>query len=679
MSAEEQPQKIHRSALLTEWGANVTAANAWREYPRPQLVRGDSSWRCLNGHWEYAITAADDPQPSAFDGAILVPFPQESRLSGVQRLLLPNEALWYRREFDVQSQPSERHFLRFEAVDYACEVWLNSILLGYHTGGSTPFSFELTAAMKAAATATGSVHTLVVRVLDPTDGTQLRGKQSPQAEGIFYTRCSGIWQSVWLETVPAAAHIEELIISADLTTISLRTMVSVAAPARTEEQTIVAVEAAAQEAEGAEGAEGVEGAPLPLLVSVEARDGDGKLVAVSSQGVILAPQRPPSALARSGSGYRRAEVAVTLRVGGGGVEEARLWSPESPHLYSLRVVLRRHTPQVGGGEGEGEGEVVDEVTSYAGMRTVGTMRDAAGHLRLTLNGASRFQLGPLDQGWWPDGLLAPPSDAAMRYDIEFAKACGFNMIRKHIKVEPSRWYYHCDRLGMLVWQDQPSGFDPAAWPPERSPMQMFPPWTRMQPAPVEAHWSEAAHAQFMAELGAMVTMLHNNPCVVVWVPFNEAWGQHDTVKVAQWLARRDPSRLVNAASGGNFWPVGHMADQHAYPHPDFPFDAPRYDELFVKVVGEYGGHGLAVAGHLWDEAAQNWGYGGLAQAGELLERYRESASRLLDLKSRGVAAGVYTQATDVEGEVNGLLTYDRKVAKIAAETLRAIHQPLVEG
>ena len=564
-----------------------------------------------------------------------MPFPLESKLSGVQRLLGPTEALWYRRTFEAAPRPSERQFLRFEAVDYTTEVWLNGVPLGYHTGGFTPFAFEITEAMKAAAAAAGGVHTLLVRVLDPTDGTQLRGKQSPQAEGIFYTRASGIWQSVWLETVPAAAHIEELIISADLATISLRAVVAV-------------------------------GTEVPLLLSVEARDADGHLAATSSQGVVLAPRQPSSLVAG---------VAVTLRVGGDGAE-ARLWSPESPHLYSLRVVLRHQTPQ---GEGEGEGEVVDEVTSYVGMRTVGTARDAAGHLRITLNGAPRFQLGPLDQGWWPDGLLSPPSDAAMRYDIEFAKACGFNMIRKHIKVEPSRWYYHCDRLGMLVWQDQPSGFDPAAWPPERTPMQMFPPWTRMDPSPVEGRWSEAAHAQFMEELEAMVRMLYNHPCVLVWVPFNEAWGQHDTVKVAQWLTRRDPSRLVNAASGGNFWPVGHMADQHSYPHPDFPFDASRYDEHFVKVVGEYGGHGLAVAGHLWDEAAQNWGYGGLAQAGELLERYRESATRLLDLKSRGVAAGVYTQATDVEGEVNGLLTYDRKVAKIEPETLRALHQPLLEA
>ena len=207
----------------------------------------------------------------------------------------------------------------------------------------------------------------------------------------------------------------------------------------------------------------------------------------------------------------------------------------------------------------------------------GTARDEAGHLRLTLNGAPRFHLGPLDQGWWPDGLLTPPSDAALKSDIEHAKAAGFNMIRKHIKVEPRRWYHHCDVLGVLVWQDHVSGFDPAAWPPERTPMQMFPPWTRLRRepplVPTEAHWSAAAHEQFMAELEAMIGALHNHPSIVVWVPFNEAWGQHDTGQVAAWTVQRDPTRLVNAASGGNFWPGGHIADQHSYPHPDFPFDA----------------------------------------------------------------------------------------------------------
>ncbi len=309
--------------------------------------------------------------------------------------------------------------------------------------------------------------------------------------------------------------------------------------------------------------------------------------------------------------------------------------------------------------------MIDEVGSYAGIRSVGKTRDQDGNLRFTLNGEIVFHWGPLDQGWWPDGLLTPPSDEAMLSDIEFLKAAGFNMIRKHIKVEPRRYYYHCDRLGMLVWQDQVSGGS-------------SPPWTRLAPNPVDAEWTHENHKQFMNEFEQMIDQLKNHPSIVIWTPFNEAWGQHMTVDVGKWTVQRDPSRLVNVASGGNFWPIGDVVDEHSYPHPAFPFDNARYAE-YVKVVGEFGGHGLPVEGHLWDNQANNWGYGGLPKnADEYKERYVESIRRLVELKKQGIAAGVYTQTTDVEGEINGLITYDRKVIKIPAEELKRIHAPLFE-
>ena len=290
--------------------------------------------------------------------------------------------------------------------------------------------------------------------------------------------------------------------------------------------------------------------------------------------------------------------------------------------------------------------------------------DGAGQHRLTLNGETVFQLGPLDQGWWPDGLLTPPSDAAIQFELQWLKRAGFNMLRKHIKVEPRRYYYHCDRLGLMVWQDQVSGGD-------------NPPWTRLDPSPSDAAWSDADHAQFMAELEAMIDVLEPFPCIVLWVPFNEAWGQHRTVEVGQWVAARDPTRLVNIASGGNFWPSGDIVDEHRYPHPGFPFDA-RRDQGFVKVVGEFGGHGWPVDGHLWENSQRNWGYGELPKSLDEYEaRYRESMRLLTELKEQGIAAGVYTQTTDVEGEINGLMTYDRKLIKIPAKVLRQIHAPLV--
>ncbi len=333
--------------------------------------------------------------------------------------------------------------------------------------------------------------------------------------------------------------------------------------------------------------------------------------------------------------------------------DAKLWSPGSPHLYDLEISLL-----------DAQGQSLDRVRTYAGIRRVGKARDADGHLRFTLNGQPLFHWGTLDQGWWPDGLLTPPSDEAMRYDIEFLKSAGFNMIRKHIKVEPRRYYYHCDRLGMLVWQDQVSG-------------GKNPPWTRMKPDPQDADWPDAEHEQYLLELERMISLLENHPCIAVWVPFNEAWGQHRTLEVGAWTAKRDPTRLVNIASGGNFWPVGDIADTHNYPHPGDALVDARYHD-FVRVVGEFGGHGIVTAEHLWDAKRRNWGYSLAQTVDELSTRYEDSLKRLNQLRAQGIAGGIYTQTTDVEGEVNGLLTYDRQVAKIPAEHLAKLHAILFQ-
>ncbi|HUG20678.1 MAG TPA: glycoside hydrolase family 2 TIM barrel-domain containing protein [Planctomycetaceae bacterium] len=338
------------------------------------------------------------------------------------------------------------------------------------------------------------------------------------------------------------------------------------------------------------------------------------------------------------------------------IANAKLWSPESPFLYDLEItVLNMVGP-------------MDRVNSYAGIRDVGKTRGPDGHWRFTLNGEPIFHWGPLDQGWWPDGLLTPPSDDAMLFDVEWLKKAGFNMIRKHIKVEPRRYYYHCDRLGMMLWQDQVSG-------------GTNPNWIRLVPNPQDAEWPQDAHEQFMRELEWMISSLENHPSIVVWVPFNEAWGQHRTVEVGEWTVKRDPSRLVNVASGGNFWPVGDIVDEHSYPHPRFPFDLGangRFDG-FIKVMGEFGGHGYPSLGHLWDADRRNWGYGGLPKdEAEYKERYVTSLNMLNDLRKQGIAAGIYTQTTDVEGEINGLLTYDRKVIKIPAEELAKLHRVLFE-
>lgn len=591
--AQETPAKRDtqpfQSELITRWGADVTPENAWSEYPRPQLERAD--WQNLNGRWDYAITAVDDQEtPPEWSGQILVPYCLESKLGGVQRLLDPTEALWYRRTFQAATENSQRTLLNFEAVDYRCEVFVNGASVGSHQGGNTPFSFDITAAVR------DGDNELIVRVEDETEAWQLRGKQTLNPRGIWYTQVSGIWQTVWLEQVPSR-WIQDLKITTD---------------------------SAAQ--------------TITVCPAIQGGDGTGKVRVVVTDGA----RQVASADGPQG------EIKLV-------VPDAKLWSPDSPHLYGLEITLL-----------DAAGQVLDQVASYAGIRSVGKVRDEQGHWRFTLNGKPIFHWGPLDQGWWPDGLLTPPSDEALLFDIEFLKAAGFNMIRKHIKVEPRRYYYHCDRLGMMVWQDHVSG-------------GQSPKWTRLLPDPQDAAWPDEEHAQFMLELERMIDALENHPSIHVWVPFNEAWGQHRTREVAQWVVNRDPTRLVNAASGGNFWPVGDVVDAHKYPHPGFPFDqaeSGRFDG-YIKVMGEFGGHGYPVPGHLWDASRRNWGYGGLLQnRQEYKQRYVTSLKMLNDLRAQGIAGGVYTQTTDVEGEINGLMTYDRKVIKIPAAELAELHAML---
>lgn len=319
------------------------------------------------------------------------------------------------------------------------------------------------------------------------------------------------------------------------------------------------------------------------------------------------------------------------------LKEVKLWTPDSPHLTPVTVNLSR---------GQSLKEAVDWCTSYFAMRKVSATKDQNGVMRLMLNNKPLFQVGPLDQGWWPDGLLTPPSEAALRYDLDVLKKLGFNMLRKHIKVEPAALYHHCDKIGMLVWQDMPSGFL------EKSQF-VRPEWQK------DATFSPEDAAQFRAELKAMIDHLRFFPCIYCWVPFNEGWGQHDTNAVLKWVQQYDPTRLVNGPSGWTDRGYGDMKDMHRYPGPGmFPVMPDR-----VSVLGEFGGLGLPVKDHLWKDQG-NWGYRTLKTTSELRDGYRQLLRRLHPLIGKGLAAAVYTQTTDVEIEVNGLLTYDREVLKL---------------
>lgn len=592
LASEDEP-------MITAWGKQISEEQPWQEYPRPQLRR--DHWINLNGFWQYAVVSRSSGEPGEWNGKIRVPFAIESELSGVGERITNSQALWYQRDFDV-SLSGKRALLHFEAVDYACKVWVNDQFVGSHRGGNLPFSFDVTEA------ATNGTNTVTVRVIDDTDAAdryQLRGKQTRNNEGIWYTPVSGIWQTVWLELVPQSyvANLE-LVAESDGT-------LQVASDIRHPKQN----------------------QRLEVVVSL-----DGEEVARKSS--------------------MQSDLTLQLKT-------PKLWSPDSPVLYDVAVHLY-HGDTLG-----------DSVKSYTGFRTLGTTTDKAGNLRFTLNGDVIFHWGTLDQGWWPDGLLTPPSDDAMVSDIRFLKDAGFNMIRKHKKVENRRYYYHTDRLGMLVWQDHVSGGvdshgDKAEWPFWYEASKSYE--NRVDAHNVEADWPDWAHDQFMRELGVMVDTLYNHPSLVMWTTFNERWGQHRTMDVGEFVLQRDPTRYLNIASGGNFFPIGHVADAHHYPEPVFRFDESLYDP-YIKVIGEFGGHGWAVPGHEWAPRGARFAYGDMPESlAEFKERYRRSINTLGELKRKGIAAGVYTQTSDVETELNGILTYDREVQKLSPDELVRIHK-----
>ncbi len=568
--------------IKTSWAEQTDVKNVLPEYPRPIMERAD--WQNLNGLWDYAILKAGNAEPAQFDGSILVPFAVESSLSGVQKMVGRENELWYKRSFTISPKwKNKKVLLHFGAVDWKSEIWLNDILIGSHTGGYTPFHFDITPFLNNTPN-----QKLVVRVWDPTDaGFQPRGKQTNKPSGIFYTAVTGIWQTVWLEAVP-----EKYITSVK------------SVPDIDKGQLKISVET-----EGTSGGE-----------YFEAKILDGTKVIASS----------------------KASVSETAAIS---IPDARLWSPESPFLYDLQISLIKN------------GVVTDQVKSYFAMRKISSQRDENGIVRLQLNNKDYFQFGPLDQGWWPDGLYTAPSDEALKYDIQKTKDFGFNMIRKHVKVEPARWYAHCDRIGMLVWQDMPSG--------DRSPQWQSQHYFNG----TEFVRSEESEANYRKEWKDIIDMLYSYPSIICWVPFNEAWGQFKTAEITAWTKAIDPSRLVNPASGGNHYPVGDMLDLHNYPSPKMYL----YDGQRATVLGEYGGIGLAVDGHLW-ASDKNWGYIQFKDSKAVTDEYVKYGEQLLKMIKSGFSAAVYTQTTDVEGEVNGLMTYDRKVIKIEENRVKEINR-----
>ncbi|MCL3780103.1 beta-galactosidase [Prolixibacteraceae bacterium JC049] len=585
-----QSWTLNTDHIVSKWAKEVKPENVHQEYPRPQLER--SNWQNLNGLWQYAITATDVEQPASFDGQILVPFAVESALSGVKKRIKANQLLWYKRSFTVpKNWKGKNVVLNFGAVDWETNVYVNGQKVGSHQGGFDPFSFDITHALNRS-----GEQEIVVSVWDPSsEGTQPRGKQVTKPRGIWYTPVSGIWQTVWMEPV-AKQSIASVRVTPDID----------------KNELTVQVNAKQQNIAG-------------YKVKVEAFDGATKVATLT--------------------GELNKKLALTI-------ENAKLWSPENPFLYDLKLTLLKKSKKM------------DEVKSYFAMRKISKGKDANGHERLMLNNKVVFQLGTLDQGWWPGGLYTAPSDEALKYDIEVTKNSGFNMIRKHVKVEPARWYYHCDKMGMLVWQDMPSGDKSADW---RGPSGYD--GREMKRTAQSAH-------QFKKEWKQIMDNFYHFPSIVMWVPFNEAWGQFNTVEIIKWTMKYDPSRLVNGPSGGNFFPAGHTVDQHQYPGPGMPdanIHAPNIMKGRVLVLGEFGGLGLPIKGHLWQKD-RNWGYRNYDDRTQLVNSYQKLIDRIPALIKKGLAAAIYTQTTDVEGEVNGLMTYDREVIKMEEKKVKSINE-----
>ena len=567
-AADPPPWQPVAGQLMTRWAKDVDPAAPLPEYPRPQMTR--TAWQNLNGLWDYALTAKAAAAADHYDGKILVPFAIESALSGVKKPVSPDQRLFYHRTFTVPAAWAGRHVLmHFGAVDYETVVTVNGTEVGRHTGGYDPFTFDVTAALKPA-----DENDVVVNVYDANGMDQLIGKQrqAKDAHGIWYTGCTGIWQTVWLEPVDGA-HVASLKVVPDVDASAVKLTVAGTDAAQTVSVTV-----------------GAEGKPVATA-----------------------------------NGDAGAELSVAI-------PSAHLWTPDDPYLYSMHVQLRAG------------GKVVDEVDSYFAMRKVSLGKDAQGRTRILLNNQFVFQRGVLDQGYWPDGIYTAPTDAALRSDIDATKKLGFNLSRKHAKVEPDRWYYWCDTLGLLVWQDVPQTFAK------------------------EREMPEPAKQQFVAEIKAEVAAFANHPSIVVWTTFNEGWGEHDVKQTVDLVHELDPTRLVNTASGWNdVAGVGDIHDTHHYP-PPWCTD-PEADRAVV--CGEFGGLGMRVPDHMWTK--ESWGYQGLASGSwSLTKMYQQLIKEAYGLRDkRGMSAFVYTQLTDVETESNGLLTYDRAVTKPDAAIVAA--------
>jgi len=599
--------------LFTKDGRELDKTNILTEYPRPQLYR--NSYLNLNGEWDCLIKNSNNGK-ICYQGKILVPFSPESLLSGVNHVLMPYEALYYRRTFTLpEGFDRGRVILNFGAVDYSCKVKINDFSIFEHKNGYLPFSFDISPVLKK------GENILEVEVVDPSDmGIQARGKQKIGGGGIWYTPISGIWQTVWIESLPPQS-IDKIRLT-------------------------------------------------PIY-----DEGKVQLNFVATGGTELDYTLYEGNNQVSGDYYNQdlGKVICTGKIKNTeqiSIKDFVSWSPENPHLYFLKLQL---------------GE--DEILTYFGMRKFSTGVDKKGFKRLMLNNKPYFHKGVLDQGYWADGLYTACTDNLLAGDIKVMKAMGFNMLRKHIKIEPLRWYYHCDRLGMLVWQDMVSGGDKAY------ALRAVAGYPALQVAfttkkigllsdgeknySLFRRASEEGRQGYYDDLVSTIFDLINVVSLALWVPFNEGWGQFDALKAEEFIRSIDPTRLIDHASGWHDQGGGDLNSFHIY-WTDFVFPKLNAKDNRVVALTEFGGYGQIVKGHTWDEK-NTFGYYVYKNTEKLTEKYKELFEKNIipQVNKVGLSAIVYTQVSDVEMEINGLLTYDREVVKIPVEIVKSLNDKLV--
>ena len=594
--------------LYTRWGKNLDRDHVLEEYPRPLLMRED--YQILNGWWDYAFTI-DYKQPQQYEGRILVPFSPETALSGVGRQLKPDEYLWYRRNFNLPGWEREkgqnRILLHFGAVDQSCEVRINGHKVKRHTGGYLPFEVDISRYAQE------SANELIVAVKDLSDTSyHSKGKQKLNAGGMFYTAQSGIWQTIWLEKVPET-YIKEIKTVPDIEKKIIR--IKVSSSYSTDKKNVDKLSR-----------------NLPIEIKIR------------KPGLYPDPVVKPSQISTEDM-LETAVQAVSGKWIEIPIESISLWNCETPYLYYFEVKL---------------GD--DRAISYFAMRKFSLETKVHEEFpRICLNGEVQFQNGVLDQGYWPESLYTPPSDAAMIFDIQEMKKTGFNMVRKHLKIEPQRWYYHCDRLGIVVWQDMVNGGSYYKhWFVTYGATLLF--WLRIPMRDVYprllSREAKAGRLEFIREMKETIRLLGNHPSIAAWVIFNEGWGQFQTEDMTRIVRRLDPNRLIDQASGWFDQGGGDFSSLHNY-----------FFKLFIRpererasVLSEFGGYSYREPGHCAKEKL--YGYGICKNKKDLEKRFLERWQGVRNLIPQGLSASIYTQWTDVEEEVNGVFTYDREVRKI---------------